>query len=332
MSRIQSGLDDESIGSDSFLDVVSNIVGILIILVMVAGSRAKTYVGNPDEAQPSMASAFDTEAAKAELRATRKTAQSLAGQLDKLTREASTLGNEVKAAEYAQIQLGTFIATAEHELKKQRDQSDDKTRKEHDLAARMVAAKRKLDNIQREQISVVSTSAPEIVVKTYPSPISSTVFTTEVHYRLLGKRLARVPFEELKEKLLDERRQLIWKLEDLPEVSGSVGPRDGFRLDYHFVRTTRGGSLTAAYYIPIESNLGEPFAEALAEGSQFRAAIESFDRQNTTITVWTYPDSFDEFRQLRKELYRMGFSVAGRPLDKDSRIGFSPGGSKSAAQ
>jgi hypothetical protein len=332
MSRIRNALQDESIGSDSFLDVVSNIVGILIILVMVAGSRAKTYVAQPTDAPPSIASTLDAEAAKAELRATRRTAQAFAGQLEKLTREASTLSNEVKAAEYAQIQLGTFVKTAEHKLEKHRAQADEKTRKEHDLAARMVAAKRRLDDIQREQISVVSTAAPEIVVKTYPSPISATVFTTEAHYRLMGKRLVRLPYEELTEMLLNERRQLAWKLEDLPEVSGSVGPREGFRLDYHFVRTTRGGSMTAAYFIPVESELGEPFSEALAKGSRFRAEIEKLDRQNTTITVWSYPDSFDEFRQLRKELYRMGFSVAGRPLDKDKRIGISPGGSKSAAQ
>ncbi|MEX2185972.1 MAG: hypothetical protein WD875_04220 [Pirellulales bacterium] len=332
MSRIQSTQDDESIGSDSFLDVVSNIVGILIILVMVAGSRAKTYVAQPHETPENRAVESKSVDTKTELRAARHTAQSLSGELGKLTHEASRLSNEVKAAEYARIELGTFVATAEHELAKQREKLDEKARKEQDLAEKLVAARRKLDEVRRKQISVVSIAAPEIEVKSYPSPISSTVFMTEEHYRLLGKRLARVPFEELKEMLLDERRQLVWKLEDLPEVSGSVGPRDGFRLDYHFVRTARGGSLTAAFYIPVQSNLGEPLAEALADGSDFRRHLAKLDRQNTTITVWTYPDSFDEFRQLRKELYEMGFSVAGRPLDKDSRIGFSPGGSKSAAQ
>lgn len=332
MSRIHSAHDDEAIGSDSFLDVVSNIVGILIILVMVAGSRAKTYVARPEEKPASVVAAPSADEMKADLRSARRTAQSLAADLGKLTREAARLANEVKAAEYAQIQVGSFIATAEHELAKERDRLDEKTRRQHDLAEKIVATRRKLDEIRREQISIVSTAAPEIVVKSYPSPISATVFTTEEHYRLLGKRITRVPFEELKDLLLDERRQLIWKLEDLPEVSGSVGPRDGFRLDYHFVKTPRGGSLTAAYYIPVQSNLGEPVAEALAEGSEFRRQLTRLDRQNTTITIWTYPDSFDEFRELRKELYRMGFSVAGRPLEKDSRIGFSPGGSKSAAQ
>ena len=34
----------EDAGSDSFLDIVSNIVGILIILVMIVGSRVTDYV------------------------------------------------------------------------------------------------------------------------------------------------------------------------------------------------------------------------------------------------------------------------------------------------
>ncbi len=331
MTRIQSTVEDDAIGNDSFLDVVSNIVGILIILVMIAGSRARHYVTEAHDTTESTTE-ISQEFAKADLRATRQTAVSLNGELGKLTHEASRLANEVKAAEYAQIELGTFIQTAEHELAKQREQLDDKTRKEHDLAAKLVSARLKLDQVQRAQLSEVSTAAPSIEVKSYPSPISATVFTKEEHFRLMGKRITRVPFEELKDLLLEEKRQLIWKLEDLPEVNGSVGPRDGFRLDYHFVRTARGGTLTAAYFIPIASDLGEPLAEALADGSKFEAFLARLDKPNTTITVWTYPDSFDEFRQLRKELYRRGFSVAGRPLDKDNRIGFSPNGTKSAAQ
>ncbi len=332
MSRIQSLQDDESIGSDSFLDVVSNIVGILIILVMVAGSRAKTYVARPEEAVESRTIEADADAAKDELRAERRRAQSLSAEMGRLTHEASRLANEVKAAEYAQVQLGTFVATAEHELAKQREQLDEKARNEHDLAKKIVAARLKLDEIRREQISVVSTAAPEIEVKAYPSPISSTVFTKEQHYRLLGKRLTRVPVDELFEMLYDEKRQLRWQLEDLPEVGGSFGPRDGFRMDYHIIKTTQQRVILEARYVPVEGNLGEPLAEALAEGSRFRTALARLDRPNTTITIWTYPDSFDEFRQIRKELYGLGFRVAGRPLYKDALITTSTQGSRSSAQ
>ena len=39
--RVKRKVEQEGFGTDSFLDVVSNIVGILIILVMVVGVRAK---------------------------------------------------------------------------------------------------------------------------------------------------------------------------------------------------------------------------------------------------------------------------------------------------
>ena len=58
--------------------------------------------------------------------------------------------------------------------------------------------------------------------------------------------------------------------------------------------------------------MGETVAEALAPGSQFLAAITSrrINRNTLTVTLWTYPDSFDAFRQIKKELYHMGFAVA----------------------
>ena len=42
----------ESFGGDSFLDVISNMVGILIVLVMVAGLRVKNAVVEPNDDKP----------------------------------------------------------------------------------------------------------------------------------------------------------------------------------------------------------------------------------------------------------------------------------------
>lgn len=332
MSRKPPESEEEAIGSDSFLDIASNIVGVLIILVLVTGTQVKTYIEEKVQSERKAPTAAPVAELRQQTRTARDKAQRLVGAVNKLASEAARLGQEIGAAQYARERLATDIATAELQLKQQRDALDEDQQKRHDIAARMVSARRRLDEIQREQISEVSTPTPEVTVKSYPSPISKTVFTKEEHFRLLSGRVVRIPFEELKELLLGDRRQLIWKLQDQPEISGSVGPLGGFRLDYHFVRTATGGSLTAAYYIPVQPEMGEPLAEALASGSAFHAAIDHLDRPNTTITVWTYPDSFNEFRLLKKELYTLGFGVAGRPMDKDSRIGFSPSGSKSAAQ
>jgi hypothetical protein len=64
----------------------------------------------------------------------------------------------------------------------------------------------------------------------------------------------------------------------------------------------------------------------------FHRQLRELNSQDTTITVWTYPDSYPEFRQLKEHLYQRGFLSAARPLPHGHPIGGSPHGSKSAAQ
>jgi hypothetical protein len=78
--------------------------------------------------------------------------------------------------------------------------------------------------------------------------------------------------------------------------------------------------------------MGETIDEAMDPQSNLRAVLARHKSRDTTITLWTYPDSFGEFRRLKKELYLLGFPIAGRPLPADAPIGGSPRGSKSAAQ
>ena len=71
---------------------------------------------------------------------------------------------------------------------------------------------------------------------------------------------------------------------------------------------------------------------ALQEGSDFREHLKQMSPGRTTITIWVYPDGFDAFRQIRKELYDMGYAIAARPLPFGQLISGAPDGSKSAAQ
>ena len=79
-------------------------------------------------------------------------------------------------------------------------------------------------------------------------------------------------------------------------------------------------------------DIGETADEALAPNSEFRKALKSLRRGRNTVTIWLYPESFDAFRKLRKELYAAGFAIAARPLPPGEAIGGSPEGTKSAAQ
>jgi hypothetical protein len=84
--------------------------------------------------------------------------------------------------------------------------------------------------------------------------------------------------------------------------------------------------------IPAQSGLGEPVATALTSQSQFNAVLAKFDPKQTTVTLWTYPESFGDYRKIKEELFRRGFATAGRPLPEGMPIGGSPNGTRSSAQ
>jgi hypothetical protein len=60
--------------------------------------------------------------------------------------------------------------------------------------------------------------------------------------------------------------------------------------------------------------------------------LSQFEPNRTTVTVWVYPDSFNEFRQLKADLFQRGYATAGRPMPEGHPIGGSPDGSRSAAE
>ena len=52
--------------------------------------------------------------------------------------------------------------------------------------------------------------------------------------------------------------------------------------------------------------------------------LGAFNPNAVTVTVWVYPDSFPEFRELKEELYQLGFLTASRPMPDGQPISGSP--------
>jgi hypothetical protein len=84
--------------------------------------------------------------------------------------------------------------------------------------------------------------------------------------------------------------------------------------------------------LPVSGNLGEPVEQAILPTSILMQTLRNRSPDNTTVTVWTYPDSFGDYRTLKKALFERGFATAARPLPSGVLIGGSPHGSKSVAQ
>jgi hypothetical protein len=174
--------------------------------------------------------------------------------------------------------------------------------------------------------------------------MAKTVFGTEIHFRLLGGRLAYVPWDEMLERLKADAPSHVHKLRDAPRAEMSLPVISGFGARYVLQRAeveiqTRMGvasqskiELEKIYFVDAEPNLGVPLAEALKSGSQFRSLLAGRRPEQTTVTIWVYPDSFDQFRDLKAELFKQGYLTAGRPLPTGHPIGGSPDGSRSSAE
>ncbi len=317
---------EANFGSDSFLDVITNFVGILIILVMVVGSSAKQAIdalsAPPDSAELAKARA---EAIDAEQDVHRMEAQVRGVQAELVARQAE------------RNQVNTLVTAIEHELAERRASLDQESRSRYDLGRDLALARNELAQLENERQQAEKIAAPETIkVESYPTPISKTVDSKETHFQLIGGRLTFVPFEALVDKLQTVMREHSRKFDDQFELTDTLGPIGGFRMRYSIDRfdTPRGGILRVNHIelLPVTGQLGETIEMALAPQSTLREKLKMMSPRQYTITVWTYPDSFAEFRQLKKELYQLGYSVAARPLPMGMPIGASPNGSKSSAE
>jgi hypothetical protein len=316
----------EVAGNDSFLDVTTNIVGILIILVMVVGERAK----NLPNVLPAEAPSIELVAAQAE-------SQRLEDDVHQLTAKMTEIQAATQAKVYERGQLSVVIAAIEQEMNKRREALDDTSRQRYEFDRELALARDELGRLEIERQMAENTAKPETIeIENHPTPIGKIVDDNEAHVQLSRGRLVLLPYEMLMDRLRGTLRGVVNEMGTQSERVETLGPIEGFRLRYLVQRTDlpQGSLFQLAYveFLPVSSQLGDSVDDALRPDSNFRRALERMSPSTYTITIWTYPDSFADFARLKKELYAMGYTVAARPLPEGKPIAASPAGSKSSAQ
>lgn len=341
MPRRTTETQIEAPGHDSFLDVVCNLVGILIVLVMLIAAQAKRGMIAAATAGTQTAAA-DNSAAEAEAQSAELTAASVEHSIHEL--EAKIYNEKLSAAlhEEERQKYQLLVTIAEQRLDEYRNQLSADERARYDLEQELVKSKNELDSLKTTPVSF--TKPKPHVLEHLPTPMARTVFGSEIHFRLLNHRLAYVPFEEMKERLMVDARNQLHKMKDTQRAEFSLPEVAGFGARYILRRTegeveTRAGTqkhagveLELIYLVDVEPNLGQPIAQALGPSSEFRGRIAAYRPQSTTVTIWVYPDSFDDFRALKAELFRLGFLTAARPMPMGEPIAGSPSGHRSAAE
>jgi hypothetical protein len=363
MARRQSG--EVQFGSDSFLDVVCNIVGILIILIVIAGVRVsraplltlRTTVTNEPSAVAAAEPALpadvepDLEPASAPVAAIVDDTIELQQQIANLQQDQQSL--------VEQLQQGRSRLTAALE---------DQTVLNERLADVQSAVTRAQGNLTASEQAVASTKAelgtlkqlaaqlaaqvrtaqlePDKVqrIEHRITPVGRTVTGDELHFRVEHNRVSVVPLEALLGRLkeqIERRKDMFAKAR---QHEGQVGPIDGYTLRYLVQRDNlsvvdelRYGAgmyriSVAHWQLDIDRSLpAETVEQALRPGSRFSQALLEA-KSESALTFWVYPDSFEAYGQLKTVCHDQNFLVAGRPLPDGIPIAGSPNGTRSSGQ
>jgi len=316
-------------GQDSFLDVVSNIVGIMIILVMVVGGRiTHITVTAPSRSATELEDEVEVAAA---------TVASAESDIEDMQQQVRTVAAAAAIAGDARLQLATAVSAAKVGLAELERMADATRVAAAQAAVRREELDREIAAVEREAEAARHAPATTQEVLAYPTPIGRTVNGDELHFRIAGGRIAYVPLEELFELAKQRTQRHSGSLVDLQSRIETVGPTLDFTLDYVIetkIDQARGQVLVRSrewVVRPVVSDVGEPVDAALAPSSRLRSVLAKA-RPDTTITLWCYPDSFAAYRRVREEFHRLGIPTAGRPLPDGAPIGGSTEGSKSVVQ
>jgi len=339
---------------DSFLDVVANVVGIIIRLILVVWVGARSYssvTAVPRPAPAPLAGQLGKEPADPLQDEITRQRQELALAQARLLEQLRQLEQvEVKKSEAAK-ELGTLVARAQG-LEKEKGKIDQVVAASEQVAgggAVTLADLRERGQKLAADIQTLQTLPPLKKILRYRTPVSRPVHAEEL---LFECRAGQVAFVDVAALLAEVRQGIQDKAQQLRtqwQIEGVAGPVGAFRLRYVVERQremldnltsvdTPSASGNFSYGLsewvvePIAVARGENALAALRKGSEFRQIVDFVDPHQTVVTFWVYPDSFALYRQLRDYLHEHDIEVAGRPLPEGMLITSSRRGSVSRGQ
>lgn len=259
-------------GSDSFLDVLCNMVGILVILIVIAGLRVSrapvvipevaatiapappTVLDDPVElGEPeTMVWAVEVPPPKPILLPSPKQPAKLAplNPPRELVDESHAIQADIEAIS---IQINDLDATSNELAQRTAIQTEelDKTQilantAQSDMQSNAEQARSESQNLTalREQLESLDSelrearaSAPKVkILKHSTTPISRIVSGTEVHFRLINNQVSVVPVDILIDRLQAQIQRQKEFLLTREYFESSVGPIDGYKMEFTLER------------------------------------------------------------------------------------------------
>jgi hypothetical protein len=253
--------EELAFGSDSFLDVVANVVGILIILMVIAGlrvSREPTIEPEVDRAvaQPQPAAVDEPEPEQEPPQVVEPTppavdvvqvpplapaepppeliarARELQARMVGLTSDIEQSKRRQADLERRRTEIATQVTSLQQALQGDEQARAAAERQSGDAQTSLRELQGRLAVLQGELRTAAAEVPATQVLQHRVTPVSRQVEGKEVHFRLAGGRVSVVPLDALANELkfrIERNRDSLMRLQ---RYDGSIGPVEGYKMHY----------------------------------------------------------------------------------------------------
>jgi hypothetical protein len=336
-------------GQDSFLDVLTNMVGIIILLVVVVGIR--TSRATIQKAIESVSAIDDSEerVAREKLEQAKRAALVARSELNDRVQQAVEIRNETALREQERDYLSTFAAAVEEELNARRAELTSDKQSDYDVRRKLAESKAKLEKLGREQLALLAAPAEVEAIQNQPTPMAHRASGRRVVLYLSEGHVAVLPLEQVSGEIAADARENIWRLKDSDSYIGIVGPIGGFRYRYVLASTPVDGRSPAGAYdrgvisghqstrvisligfqvLPERSPTGESIADAIKPNSELHEVLRDNPSDMAYILISVCTNSIRELHELKAALYAEGYAIAETPRPENRPFDIAVGRSR----
>lgn len=328
---------------DSFLDLVANVCGIIIRLILVAWVGARTYhsamEGTTPATAPATAAAAAADPLSPELAKTKS-------EIDKARAKLLEELHELRLVQVKSEQSGRLLedlSSQQQETSRQQQALDqamaDKglvgvERPQPAPALSLADLKKRQEEFVRQIKELQQLPASKKILR-FRTPVSQPVRIDELFFECQAGRVSFIDLQAFKLEVEHQARDLMRQMEKDGRAMTVAGPIGPFRMHFAIQAPRLFSNLDLVQHWGLEPILpvrGETFEQAIKPGSAFRQIADTALPDHTVVTFCVYPESFGLFRQLRDFLCDRGLEVAARPLPDGVPIRWGSDGSASRGQ
>jgi hypothetical protein len=322
---------------DSFLDVVANVVGIILRLILVAWVGARSYKAVVPSAPATLT--------KEEIAELPDPNDPLAPELERQRRELAEAQSHLleQLKEWQKLRKDSTLTAEELTRLTARVQEVDAERQNVESKSRQDAqavrnAGLSLEEIRERgkrvvaEIEALRKAPPSKQTLRYRTPVSHPLQSEELLFECRNGRISFIDYGKFMAEIENVLRDGD-KLRGTNQYSNVTEPVGPFRMRYEVEVDAVNSKAALSWEIePVAFVRGETVEQALAPGSEFRRVIDSIEPASTAVTLCVYPDSFPLYRKLRDFMHERDIVVAGRPLPAGASIAASRHGTASRGQ